>query len=122
MKTQAKLQKGFKPINLRSVCGFPHQHRAASVCHLASFSLFSLNSAKKCKNSINKPLKSGTLLLWHIQAHSFQLLDKKQRDRQMECAPKARPDGPLGDLCPWALIHPPSLNYYWVKLATLFLE
>ena len=46
---QAKLQEGFKPINLRSICGFPQQHRATSVCHLASFTFFSLNSHSKKK-------------------------------------------------------------------------
>lgn len=57
--------------------------------------LLSTRTVKKCKNSINKPPRSGTLLLWHRQAHSFQPLDEKQRDRHMECVPKARPDGPL---------------------------
>ena len=51
MNMQAKLQEGFKSINLRSICGFPQQHRATSVCHLASFTFFSLNShSKKKKN------------------------------------------------------------------------
>lgn len=87
---QTEVQKGFKPINLRSVCVFfYHQHRESSVCHLASLvSFLSTHTEEKCKKSINKPLRSGTLLIWHIQAHSFQLLDEKQRDRHMECMPK----------------------------------
>ena len=47
--------------------------------------LLSTHTEKKCKNSINKPRRSGTLLLWHRQAHSFQLLDEKQRQAYGMC-------------------------------------
>ena len=122
---QAKLQEGFKPINLRSICGFPQQHRATSVCHLASFTFFSLNShskkKKKGKNSINKPPRSGTLLLWHIRAHSFQRLDEKQRQAYGMCRHSQARWAPLR----FMILRPtsPTLStLHWVKRAPVFLE
>lgn len=78
----------------------------SSLCHLASFTFFSLNSRKKkkkAKNSINKPLRSGTLLLWHTRAHSFQRLDEKQRDKPMECAEHS-----LSQMGPFEIYDPAS--------------
>lgn len=45
----------------------------------ASVPALSTYTEKKCKSSINKPLRSETILLWRMQAHSLRLPDEKQR-------------------------------------------
>lgn len=54
----------------------------------------STHTEKKCKNSMDAPQGPGLSCL-HTQAHSFQLLDERQRDRHMKRVCKPRPDGPL---------------------------
>lgn len=96
MKRQTKLQKGFKPINLRSVCGFfHHQHRPSSVYHLASFSSFFQPTQKRnAKVALISPEGLGLFCSGtdkHIPSNCWM----RNRDRHMECTRKARPDGPL---------------------------
>ena len=122
LNMQAKPQE---PINLRSDCGFLQRLREASVCHLACFTFFSLNShskKKKAKIASISPYGLG-LFCFGIYEHIPSSGWMRNRETSLWNV-QAQPGqmGPFEIYDPAPRLTTLSTLLHWGKLPPVFLD